>query len=206
MAASALGADHAGGQGVRKAERIAQRHHPLAHLEGRRIRPLQRRQVARRNLQHRHVGFRVSTFQTGDKLAPVLETHADAARLLHHVMVGEHVGAGLAVREDEARSLADGAALLSRRGPRQAGEIVAEETAEEIIVERPALPFRHLLAIALLLHLDEGHRRRHLFRHRGERLAGLAQAVDAAVASLDRQRQQEKGKEKKQSFHGGNVE
>ena len=111
--------------------------------------------------------------------------------------IGQDVGLVLCVGEHEAGTLADDRARRALlRPPRQGREIVAEETAEQIILERPLAGGRRGFVDAF--DLNEHHRRRSLFRHGGKRLAGRAQALDAGVLGLQGCRHQRKQQRQQQ--------
>src|SRR5688572_15004699 len=153
-----LGADDAGGDRVLEAERRADRHHPLAHLQLGRVAELHRRQPARVDLDHCDVGAAVGADHLGLELALVGEAHVDLVGAVDHVRVGEDVAVGA---DDEARAERARLGLLARVG--LAGLLARDEAAEE---------FQHLFV------LDAGH-----LRHRAAAAHRLRGAdVDHRVA------------------------
>jgi len=129
-----------------------------------------------------------------------VQLDADALGVVDDVAVGEDVGAVAAGGKNEAGTLADGAARLCRRRARQPGKVIAEETPQQVVLQRPVSCFTVCGLCGAAFDVDEHHRWRYLARHTGERLAGLAQALDAAVLRGEDRRQEEQGKA------GGNQE
>jgi hypothetical protein len=114
---AAQGADDAGGDRGLEAQRIADRHHQLAHLEDGRGAESRVRQAGGVQPQHRQVGGRVVADQLGVEGAPVGEAGGQALGAGDHVAVGQDVAVG---SEDHPRArpepvLADGLDVDHRR-------------------------------------------------------------------------------------------
>ena len=100
-------------------KRVADGEHHVAHVELFRVAEGDRVELAvGLDLQHREIGFRVASDDTGGQFAPVVEGPLDLVGGLDHVVVGEHIAFG---RDDDAGAKAGGALLgrLSRRSPKK---------------------------------------------------------------------------------------
>ncbi len=126
--------DDSGGDGSAEAERIADRHHPVADPDRLRIAEADERQIVALDLEHGEVGRGVAPDQGRLELAAVRQGHGDlldrgaGPRRRDDVVVGDDVAVG---RDDEAR--AERAAAL---GDRRVAAAVGDrnpELAEEIL-------------------------------------------------------------------------
>ena len=76
---------------MRKTERIADRHHPIAHFGSTRIAQWQRGQAGFFHLQHRDVSLFVSTNNRRAKFTPIVERNLNVRRFFDDVVVRQHV-------------------------------------------------------------------------------------------------------------------
>ena len=118
---TALGAHDPGrdGEGELLAHRVADGEHPLAHAGGVGIAHAHGGQVARVDLDDRHVCCRIAAHDFGRELPLVVQPDGDAVGAGHHVVVGQDVAVG---RDDEARPRP----LLDLRAPPELGEEILE--------------------------------------------------------------------------------
>ena len=84
-------ADDARGHGLAETERIADRQHEIADLQAIGIADRDRRQTARRDLQHGDVGVGVAADQFRGQPPVVLGRDFDAARILDDMRIGHHI-------------------------------------------------------------------------------------------------------------------
>ena len=125
-------ADDAGGRGVRETERRADRQHPLAGLELRRIADADDRQIGLRvDLDDGDIGARVGADHLRGKFATVGEAYRDFVGFGDHVRVGEDVAV---LAHDEARAVAaqDGFGA-ARRAVRPRQSKATEEFAQRVV-------------------------------------------------------------------------
>src|SRR5262249_30988204 len=101
------GTHDAGGHRLLEAERIADRHHRLTHLDLRRIAERDRGQPGRLDLQQRQVRLGITADHVGSELPAVRELDHDLRGVLDHVVVRDDVAGWV---DDEARAHAANAA------------------------------------------------------------------------------------------------
>jgi len=126
---ASLGADDAGGRALLEAERRADRQHVVADGELRGVAQLHHRQTAGRDAQHRDVGCGIDAEHFRLEFAAVGELHRHAARVAHHVRIGEDQAV---VADDESGPLAVHRRVAARRRRDRQPAIEAEE---RIVVE-----------------------------------------------------------------------
>ncbi len=120
VAGATLGREDAGGHGVGEAERVADGHDPVAHVDRVGVAERDRGEARLFDLEDGDVGVLVATDDGALELAAVEEADHHVGRIFDHVVVGEQVAVGI-VDERGAEPLGDHAAAAALRRAFDAG-------------------------------------------------------------------------------------
>ena len=139
MDVAAARRDDAGGHRAAEAERIADRHHPVADLRGVAVAEGDIGQrLAGVDLEQREIGLGIAADDLGRVFAAVLEDDLDLAGVADDVVVGDDIARGI---DDEAGAERDAlrpglSGACGKAGPRRRWVLLVEEAAQQLVERR----------------------------------------------------------------------